>query len=77
VLLCTTHGPVLLADGAVWHCLQVEHIRHKASYPGMLTDEDRAATFRTLHQHAVRAAVRVVPTHDRDAARVISTPCGR
>lgn len=72
VLLHTAHGPVLLAGDAAWHHLQIEHIRHKASYPGMLTDEDRAATFRTLHRlHAIRAAVRVVPTHDHDAARAL------
>jgi len=72
VLLRTAHGPVLLAGDAAWHSLQVEHIRHKASYPGMLADEDRTATFRTLHRlHAARNAVRVVPTHDHDAAQAI------
>jgi len=73
VLLRTTRGPVLLAGDAAWHCLQVEHIRRKASYPGMLADEDPAATFGTLHRlHAIRTAVRVVPTHDHDAAQAIS-----
>lgn len=68
VLLRTARGPVLLAGDAAWHCLQVEHIRHKASFPGNLVDEDRAETFRTLHRlHAVRTVVRVVPTHDPDA----------
>lgn len=73
VLLRTARGPVLLAGDAAWHRLQIEHIRHKASYPGMLADEDRAATFRTLHRlHAIRHTVRVVPTHDHDAARAIA-----
>ena len=73
VLLRTARGPVLLAGDAAWHCLQVEHIRHKASFPGNLVDEDRAGTFRTLHRlHAVRNKVRVVPTHDHDAARNLS-----
>jgi glyoxylase-like metal-dependent hydrolase (beta-lactamase superfamily II) len=73
VLLRTGQGPVLLAGDAAWHCLQVEHIRHKTSYPGMLADEDRATTFHTLHRlHAVRNTVRVVPTHDHDAALAIS-----
>ena len=70
VLLHTARGPVLLAGDAAWHSLQVEHLRQKASFPGNLVDEDRAETFRTLHRlHAIRGAVRVVPTHDPDAAR--------
>jgi len=72
VLLRTIRGPVRLAGDAAWHCLQVEPIRHKASYPGMLADEDHAANFRTLHRlHAIRIAVRVMPTQDHDAARAI------
>jgi len=52
-------------------------IRSKASYPGMLADEDRQETFRTLHRlHAVRHAVRVVPTHDYDAARGLCEQTG-
>lgn len=73
VLLRTAQGAVLLAGDAAWHCLQVEHIRHKASFPGNLVDENRAETFRTLHRlHAVRGIVRVVPTHDHDAARTLA-----
>jgi glyoxylase-like metal-dependent hydrolase (beta-lactamase superfamily II) len=73
VLLRTAHGPVLLAGDAAWHSLQVEHIRQKASFPGLLVDEDRAETFRTLHRlHAIRTAVRVIATHDHDAASAIA-----
>lgn len=52
--------------------LQVEHIRPKASYPGMLADKDRTETFRTLHRlHTIRKVVRVIPTHDHDAAEAL------
>ena len=70
LLLRTERGSVLLAGDAAWHSLQIENLRHKASFPGDLVDEDRAETFRTLHRlHAVRNVVRVVPTHDHDAAQ--------
>lgn len=72
VLLNTRGKRVLLAGDAAWHSLQVEHVRNKAPYPGMLADEDRRETFRTLHRlHAVRERVRVVPTHDYDAAHAL------
>ena len=70
VLLHTSHGPVLLAGDAAWHTYQVEDIRQKSSYPGGLADEDRAEAFRALHRlHVIKDRVRVVPTHDPDAAK--------
>jgi glyoxylase-like metal-dependent hydrolase (beta-lactamase superfamily II) len=70
VLLHTATGPVLLAGDAAWHSTQIEHIRPKPTYPGMLADEDRQLTFQTLHRlHAVRTRLRIVPTHDADAAQ--------
>lgn len=70
VLLHTARGPVLLAGDAAWHSTQIEHIRPKASYPGMLADEDRQRTFHTLHRlHAAQTSVHIVPTHDADAAQ--------
>lgn len=72
VLLNTDNGPVLLAGDAAWHTTQIEHVRHRASYPGLLVDEDRPATLNTLHRlHAIRDKVRIVPAHDQDAARAI------
>lgn len=73
VLLATARGPVLLAGDAAWHHLQIEHVRNKASFPGMLVDEDREETFRTLNRlHAIRDRVRIVPTHDHDAAQSLN-----
>jgi glyoxylase-like metal-dependent hydrolase (beta-lactamase superfamily II) len=72
VLLHTLDGWVLLAGDAAWHTHQVEDIRQKASYPGGIADVDRSETFRSLHRlHAVKDRVTVVPTHDRDAARLL------
>ncbi|OBF33424.1 MBL fold metallo-hydrolase [Mycolicibacterium peregrinum] len=69
LLLNTAGGWVLLAGDAAWHSLGVEHIRQKPSYPGVFADEDREASFRTLHRlHAVRDQVRIVPTHDHTAS---------
>ncbi len=73
VLLNTDDGPVLLAGDAAWHTTQIEHVCHKASYPGLLVDEDRPLTLTTLHRlHAIRDKVRIIPAHDPDAARAIS-----
>ncbi len=70
VLAHTRRGWVLLAGDAAWHNLQIERIRQKASYPGNFADQDRDATFRTLHRlHLARTAVTIVPTHDHAAAR--------
>ncbi len=70
VLLHTSAGPVLLAGDAAGHTYQVEDIRQKSSYPGGLADEDRAEAFRALHRlHFIKDRVRVVPTHDPDAAK--------
>ncbi|AKU18531.1 beta-lactamase [Luteipulveratus mongoliensis] len=72
VLLHTATEWVLIAGDAAWHLLQVEQIRQKMAYPGVLADEDRDETFRSLHRlHAIRDQVRVVPTHDHDAARAL------
>ncbi|MEV5649889.1 MBL fold metallo-hydrolase [Nocardia sp. NPDC052254] len=70
VLAHTRRGWVLLAGDAAWHTLQIERIRQKASFPGNFVDQDRDATFRTLHRlHLARTAVTIVPTHDHAAAR--------
>lgn len=72
VLLNTESGPVLLAGHAAWHTTQIEQVRHKASYPGLLVDKDRPQTLTTLHRlHAIRDKVRIIPAHDPEAARAI------
>ncbi|MFC9664978.1 MBL fold metallo-hydrolase [Nocardia sp. NPDC127606] len=69
LLLRTEHGPVLLAGDAIWHNLQTEELRQKSGYPGMLADNDRTETWRTVHRlHAIRGAVRIIPSHDHQAA---------
>ncbi len=69
VLLRTDRGPVLLAGDAVWHNLQTEELRQKSGYPGVLADTDRTETWRTVHRlHAIRDAVRIIPSHDHRAA---------
>ncbi|MFI6223524.1 MBL fold metallo-hydrolase [Nocardia salmonicida] len=69
LLLRTERGPVLLAGDAIWHNLQVEELRQKSGYPGMLADNDRTETWRTVHRlHAIRGAVRIIPSHDHQAA---------
>ncbi len=74
VLLRTAGGWTLLAGDAAWHGLQVNDVRQKAAYPGLLADVDRDATFRTLHRlHAVRDRVRIVPSHDHDATTRLAT----
>ncbi|MFD3509674.1 MBL fold metallo-hydrolase [Nocardia sp. NPDC058666] len=69
LLLRTERGPVLLPGDAVWHNLQVEELRQKSGYPGILADNDRTETWRTVHRlHAIRGAVRIIPSHDHRAA---------
>jgi glyoxylase-like metal-dependent hydrolase (beta-lactamase superfamily II) len=60
----------LMAGDAVWHQLQVAHVRPTASFPGRLADADRRSAFRTIQRLAAAADARiaVVPTHDHDAA---------
>lgn len=73
VLAHTGGGWVLIAGDAAWHQLQIEKVRQKASYPGVLVDEDRDEAFRTLQRlHLARHAVRIVPTHDHEAALGLS-----
>lgn len=68
-LLNTEQGRVLIAGDAAWHHLQVEHAAQKAAYPGVLADEDREETYRSLLRlHLVRDRVKVLPTHDYDRA---------
>jgi len=70
ILAQTDRGWILLAGDAAWHHLQIEAIRQKSGYPGGLADEDREATFRSLHRlHLARHAATIIPTHDHDAAR--------
>lgn len=73
VLAHTGGGWVLIAGDAAWHRLQIEKVRQKASYPGVLVDEDRGEAFKTLQRlHLARHAVRIVPTHDHEAALGLS-----
>ncbi|BAW07128.1 beta-lactamase [Nocardia seriolae] len=74
VLAHTARGWVLLAGDAAWHALQIEKIRQKSAFPGIFVDVDRDLTFKTLHRlHLAQRLVRVVPTHDHDAAQHLST----
>ena len=69
VLAHTGRGWILIAGDAAWHALQIEKVRQKSSYPGVLVDEDRDEAFRTLQRlHLARHAVTIVPTHDHQAA---------
>jgi glyoxylase-like metal-dependent hydrolase (beta-lactamase superfamily II) len=73
VLVHTTRGWILIAGDAAWHELQIEKVRQKSSYPGVLVDADRDQTFRTLHRlHRARHAVTIIPTHDHQAALRLS-----
>lgn len=69
VLVHTGRGWILIAGDAAWHHLQIDKVRQKSSYPGVLVDEDREQTFRTLQRlHLARHTVRIIPTHDHQAA---------
>ena len=69
VLIHTKRGWILIAGDAAWHQLQVEKVRQKSSYPGVLVDEDRDETFKTLQRmHVARHSVTIIPTHDHQAA---------
>lgn len=58
-------GRALLAGDAVWHLLQVEKVRPTASFPGRLTDTDRAGALRTVRRlAALDRRITVIPTHD-------------
>jgi glyoxylase-like metal-dependent hydrolase (beta-lactamase superfamily II) len=73
VLAHTQRGWVLIAGDAAWHDLQIEKARQKSGYPGVLVDEDRDETFKTLQRlHLARHSVRIVPTHDHQAALRLS-----
>lgn len=73
VLAHTSRGWILIAGDAAWHRLQIEKVRQKSSYPGVLVDEDRGEAFKTLQRlHLARHAVRIVPTHDHEAALGLS-----
>lgn len=60
----------LMAGDAVWHHLQVTHMRPTASFPGRLADADRRSAFRTIQRLAAAAdpCISIIPTHDHDAA---------
>lgn len=69
VLAHTARGWILIAGDAAWHHLQIEKVRQKSGYPGVLVDENRAETFKTLQRlHLARHAVTIIPTHDHQAA---------
>ena len=66
VLAQTPTGPTLLAGDAVWSRVQIDRFRQKASYPGLLVDDDRDATWETMHRlYSVREHVNIVASHDR------------
>jgi glyoxylase-like metal-dependent hydrolase (beta-lactamase superfamily II) len=55
----------LMAGDAVWHLLQVEKVRPTGSFPGRLTDLDRAGAMRTVRRlAALDGRITVIPTHD-------------
>ncbi|OBB95572.1 MBL fold metallo-hydrolase [Mycobacterium sp. 852002-40037_SCH5390672] len=69
VLAHTGRGWILIAGDAAWHAMQIEKVRQKSSYPGVLVDEDREETFKTLQRlHLARHAATIIPTHDHQAA---------
>lgn len=69
VLAHTGRGWILIAGDAAWHMLQIENVRQKSSYPGVLVDQDRDEAFRTLQRlHLARHTVTIIPTHDHQAA---------
>lgn len=73
VLAHTPRGWILIAGDAAWHAMQIEKVRQKAGYPGVLVDEDREQTFKTLQRlHLARHAVTIVATHDHQAALALS-----
>ncbi|MED5814591.1 MBL fold metallo-hydrolase [Mycolicibacterium sp. 050232] len=70
ILVQTSTGPTLLAGDAVWSRIQIDRLRQKASYPGLLADADRDAAWATLHRlHAIRDRLAIVPSHDHDGQR--------
>ncbi|MDL9938907.1 MBL fold metallo-hydrolase [Gordonia sp. ABSL1-1] len=69
ILAQTSTGPTLLAGDAVWGRVQIDRLRQKATYPGMLADAERDAAWETLHRlHAIRHRITIVPSHDRFTA---------
>ncbi|MEV6773320.1 MBL fold metallo-hydrolase [Nocardia sp. NPDC051030] len=73
ILAHTERGWILLAGDAAWHALQITDLRQKSAFPGGLADEDRDQTFKTLHRlHLARHFATVIPTHDHDAAGLLS-----
>jgi len=79
VLAHTERGWILIAGDAAWHELQIEQVRQKSAYPGVLVDDDRDETYRTLQRlHLARHTVRIIPTHDHQAAlRLSNRPASR
>jgi len=65
ILAQTSTGPMLLAGDAVWSRVQIDRLRQKASYPGLLADADRDTAWETLHRlYAIQHRVTIVPSHD-------------
>jgi glyoxylase-like metal-dependent hydrolase (beta-lactamase superfamily II) len=55
----------LMAGDAVWHVLQIKKVRPTGSFPGRLTDLDRAGAMRTVRRlAALDGRITVIPTHD-------------
>lgn len=68
VVLATEQGRVLITGDAAWHSRQVDLMRSKAAFPGLLVDHDPDEAFRVLQRlHVAATEVRVVPTHDHAA----------
>lgn len=65
LLVQTSSGPTLLAGDAVWSRIQIDRLRQKASYPGLLADADRDAAWETVHRlHAIRDRLTIIPSHE-------------
>lgn len=70
ILLHTVEGWVLLVGDAAWHWRQVEEIRQKAAFPGVMVDEDRERAWLSLMRvHVASRKVLVVPAHDPTSLR--------
>lgn len=74
VILATETGRVLITGDAAWHSTQIDTVRPKPAFPGLLVDHDPDETFRVLQRlHLAAKEVRVVPTHDHVATATLAS----
>lgn len=74
ILAQTSTGPTLLAGDAAWSRIQIDRLRQKASYPGLLADADRDAAWETLHRlYAIRDHITIVPSHDHPPSAEVTS----